>query len=422
VRVCFVTGEYPPLHGGVGDYTAELARSLSEQGAESFVVTDRRGADIPSIDLAATSGGPPGRPIVRHWDWSCWRPILEEVRRERPDIVHVQYQTGAFQMHPAINLLPWRLRLTRNRPRLVVTYHDLKAPYLFPKAGPLRELPGWLIGAGNDAVVVTNEDDFGRTVESRRFSADLTGPPWPSKLAGRPLDVIPIGSNIPVRPDAGIPEWRLRHGLGEDDFVVGFFGFMNEWKGIDTLVEAIARLHASGRHAKLVLIGGTIGASDVVGNSFAGRVWTRVRELSLADSIVATGFLPPEEVSTGLRAVNVVALPFRSGACLRHGTLAAALVHGCPIVTTTPEVRIPSLDVPRVIDGENALLVSPGDVSGLALALLRLADDVSLRQRIGAGAARTGKHLQWSAIARAHLHLYARLLGTRPHLAAERTG
>ena len=95
----------------------------------------------------STTGGPaPGlavHPMVERWNWGCWRSLLKLIRRTEPAVVHVQYQAAAYAMHPAINLWPRRLRqLGARRPRSAVTFHDLKVPYLFPKAGRLRR---WVV-------------------------------------------------------------------------------------------------------------------------------------------------------------------------------------------------------------------------------------------------------------------------------------
>ena len=41
-KVLFVTGEYPPMVGGVGRFTAELASALQTQGAQIAVLTDKQ--------------------------------------------------------------------------------------------------------------------------------------------------------------------------------------------------------------------------------------------------------------------------------------------------------------------------------------------------------------------------------------------
>jgi hypothetical protein len=39
LRVLFITGEYPPLEGGVGDFTHLLGQEMARQGAEVGVLT-----------------------------------------------------------------------------------------------------------------------------------------------------------------------------------------------------------------------------------------------------------------------------------------------------------------------------------------------------------------------------------------------
>jgi hypothetical protein len=76
--------------------------------------------------------------------------------------IHLQYQTGAFGMHPAINLLPQRLRRLRSRPCIVVTAHDLRLPYLFPKGDRLRTWVTQRLFDDADMLIVTNDDDLRR--------------------------------------------------------------------------------------------------------------------------------------------------------------------------------------------------------------------------------------------------------------------
>ena len=72
------------------------------------------------------------------------------MRQLRPDVVHIQYQSAAYGCIGAVNFLPWRLRLARPGPALT-TFHDLRLPYLFPKAGPLRWQAVLALARGSDA-------------------------------------------------------------------------------------------------------------------------------------------------------------------------------------------------------------------------------------------------------------------------------
>ncbi|MFC2037553.1 glycosyltransferase, partial [Chloroflexota bacterium] len=100
MRVLFVTGEFPPMQGGVGDYTREIALALHELGCQVHVATSTRAGPVPGLTV---------HPIVERWNWRCWGAILKVVRRHQPDVVHLQYQAAAYAMHPAINFLPGRM-------------------------------------------------------------------------------------------------------------------------------------------------------------------------------------------------------------------------------------------------------------------------------------------------------------------------
>ena len=105
-RVLFVTGEYPPMLGGVGRFTAELARALQAQGAQIAVLTDKQvppSAEAEAVRVLAQTGG---------WGWRLLTDIPACAREIGAEWVHVQYQTAAYGMHPAINTLPYFLRRT----------------------------------------------------------------------------------------------------------------------------------------------------------------------------------------------------------------------------------------------------------------------------------------------------------------------
>jgi glycosyltransferase involved in cell wall biosynthesis len=406
LHVALLTGEYPPTRGGVGDYTACLARALARQTVRCSVVTTY---------LPGRSAGRERRPFdpvvcpaIRRWGWGSWRHLAALLRDLRPDVVHLQYQTGAFGMHPAVNLLPLALRAASRGAPFVATFHDLKDPYLFPKAGPLRPFANALLRRFADAVVVTNEEDHDR-------------------VRGPKVREIPIGSNIdPIRlGSAGRAEARVRLGLRPDEVAVGYFGFINEWKGVDTLIDAFRLLLAEGRDARLVFVGGARREGASGSWSFEAAIRRRLDEEPFRGNVVWTGFGDAGEISGFLHALDVCALPFVEGASYRHGTLVAAIAHGLPIVTTRPprsEARRAGR-LPPLADGESCRLVPPRDPSALAAAIAEIADRPPLRGRIAAGAAALAPRFGWDAIAGETRGLYDALLGraqpskARSHLA-----
>src|SRR5512140_1825097 len=103
------------MQGGVGDCTNETARALVALGVGVGVLTSIRAArNSATQDTSLTTF-----PTVAHWDWSSLHAISQAIRSFNADIVHIQYQTAAFGMHPAINFLPRSLALWDHWPRSI---------------------------------------------------------------------------------------------------------------------------------------------------------------------------------------------------------------------------------------------------------------------------------------------------------------
>lgn len=382
MQIVLLSAEYPPDPGGVGDYTRQLGLALLGRGLAVEVLT---------------AGLPVGRPLLPPcrtldlpgWDWRCWAAVTAELRRQPPDVLHIQYQTGAFAMHPAVNLLPWRLRGWAARPRVLVTAHDLLEPYLWPKAGPARRWVTRRLLADADAAVVTNQEDLTQAAARLGVRAAL----------------IPIGSNIAVAPPPGYDRlaWRARLGVGPDQPLLAYFGMISRSKGIETLLEALEQLPPA---LRLLLIGGPSPAPH--DQTYAAQIRRRIAARGLEARVAITGHCPAPEVSAHLLAADAAALPFADGATFRRGSLLAALAHGVPVVTTHPPGG-PQAAAPELADGAHVLLVQPGDAAGLAAALGRLLASPALAERLSVAGRSLARQFAWETIAARHQELYEAL-------------
>jgi glycosyltransferase involved in cell wall biosynthesis len=374
------------MQGGVGDYTREIGLALHDLGCEVHVLTSTQAGPVTGLTV---------RPLLERWGWNCWGVVLERVRQDQPDVVHVQYQAAAYAMHPAINLLPRRLgQLGQDRPRTAVTFHDLRVPYLFPKAGPVRRWVVDELARSSDAAITTNREDF------EQLSTRLQTPPA----------LIPIGSNIDPRlpPDYDRAAWRARWGMGPDDLLLCFFGFVNDRKGVDTLLHALDLLVSDPQQParpSLLFIGGQTGASDPTNVAYLTHIQGLIAQLGLEDRVHWTGYIPAEEVTASFDAADLCVLPYRDGVSFLHGTFHAALAHGTPVLTTRPRVHLPEL-----VDGGNVLLVSPERPVALAEAVTQLVADPELCRTLGHGAKVLSEQFHWDKIAADTLELY-RMIG-----------
>ncbi|HEU0168418.1 MAG TPA: glycosyltransferase, partial [Chloroflexota bacterium] len=240
-----VSGEFPPLHGGVGDYTNLLCQHLVPQGVEVGVVTSKAAE-------GARGRGFPVAPAIAKWDFFSWPELGKRIRTMNANIVHVQYQTAQYGLHPAINLLPLALRLAKNPAKVVYTFHDLDAPHTPWLRGPVRKMA---MRAGQrkcDAFVATNAADF-----NELLGAQL-GPPTAR------YHLIPIGPNVLNQPPPRYSreEMRKRLGAGPRTLLLTHFGLLNASKGLADLLQAMKLLLEQEREVRLVLVGGTTGSSD----------------------------------------------------------------------------------------------------------------------------------------------------------------
>jgi glycosyltransferase involved in cell wall biosynthesis len=392
MRVCFVTGEYPPMQGGVGDCTYQLGCALLELGHQVVVVTSTKAAGAPTADGAAAQQ-PEVRPVVDRWNWASWGDVLQTAQDMGAGVVHIQYQTAAYALHPAVNLLPLRLRLMGQRPPVLVTFHDLRVPYLFPKAGVVRVWANRVLARWSDAAIATNVEDYQQL-----------------KAAGLPADpyLIPIGSNIhPAAPQGyDRQEWRHSLGVADDETLLCYFGFLNASKGGETLFRGLSELLRRGWRAKLLMIGGQVGDSDPTNRAYLERVKTLGQELGVTDQVLWTGYMPAEHVSASFWAADICVLPYRDGVSYRRGTLMAALAHGLPIVSTEP-----SLPMDTLVHGHNILLVNADNPGATADAVERLIAEPALRTRLAQGALELAQNFTWQHIATQTLQLYEQLSG-----------
>ena len=129
------------------------------------------------------------------------------------------------------------------------------------------------------------------------------------------------------------------------------------------------------------------------------RTWRGVKafaeQLNCASRVTFTGLIPPAEVPARLREAGVLALPNPASAISSEFTsplkLFEYMASGRPIVAS----NLPSLrEVLR--DGENALLVEPGNPQALTAGIERIKNDPALGARLAARAAEDVRQFTWT--------------------------
>ena len=373
MRIGIVTGEYPPMQGGISTQTRLLAEKLTQAGEGVFVFTDERANEqVPGVQLIAET--------TRWGVHTLWR-LRRWTQTHSLDVINLHYQTAAYGMSPFVHFLPEVLPVP-----VVTTFHDLRFPYLFPKAGPLRDWIVMRLARASAGVVATNQEDAARL----------------AMLPRRTL--IPIGSNVMVDA-ASEADARAFVDAGPDDMVLAFFGFVNRSKGLEDLLAAAAELRARGIPAHLLMVGEKLGASDPTNAAYAQQIQAQIVETGLGDCVHWTGHASEADVRAYLRSADAVVMPFVDGASYRRSSLIVALHHGAAVVTTQPQVKVPSFR-----HGENLWLVPPANSPDLTEALQHLYNNPSLNRRLRRGALELSQEFRWERIVTNYSAFYRQVL------------
>jgi glycosyltransferase involved in cell wall biosynthesis len=165
----------------------------------------------------------------------------------------------------------------------------------------------------------------------------------------------------------------------EDKVVLGFTGFVRQWHGLERVLDVMRRLRVP---SHFVLVGDGPARAALEQHAYT---------LGLAANITFTGVVERSQVIGFINAFDIALQP-DVVAYASPLKLFEYLAAGCEIVAPDrPNIReILAHDV-------NAWLFNPDDPDSFVDGVVRLANDVALRQRLGNAAKATiqQKHLTW---------------------------
>ena len=359
-----VFGSGHPYRGGVARTTTDLVRSLEARGHDVLFLTPRRqypswlfpGANdrdpdaCPRLDCAEATLDPM-QPMS--WPGSRRRALAHEA-----EAWILPYWTWAWAGL-------WRWLLHGQRPPALAVAHN-PADH---GARLIQRLAARSVLKRCDAVFT-----HARILEEE-LAAAYPGVPTSS----HPLPPPEIGE-LPPREEA-----RETLGLPADRRVALFLGLIRPYKGVDLLIEAMAR-RPQGCDWLLVVAGEPWG-------ELGSALQRQVRDLGIEDRVrMRLGWVPEPEVPLLLAAADVVVLPYRSGS--QSAVAPLALAASLPILST----RVGGLEE-VVQDGINGLLVAPGSVDELAHAFEEL--DRPRLAALAEGAREGRTRLTWDGYAAA---------------------
>ncbi len=364
MKILLINSEYPPVGGGAGNASANIARLLVQLGNEVLLLTSRY-AHLPVDEVQAGVRIHRVRALRRRSDRST---ALEQlsfilggslegpglVRRFRPDV------TLAFFGIPS-GAVGWFLKKVYGLPYVVSLrggdvpgfrpydfriYHKLASPYLR------------VIWHAASAVVANSQ---GLKDLAAKFDSTVD------------IQVIPNGVDLDQFSTAR-HEWTKPRILS--------VGRLVYQKGLDLGLRALAELKDLAWEWTIAGDGPQMPVLQAM-----------VEEVQLTDHVHFLGWQTPEQLKEQYAAANLLLFPSRHEGM--PNVVLEAMASGLPVVAT----RIAGNEE-LVKDGETGTLVASEDVSGLRQALKPLLARSELRQQMGTAARlRVERSFSWLRVA-----------------------
>lgn len=379
MRIAHVVATFPPYLAGTGNVCFHNALELAQRGHQVTVFTaDRFRLGYVYPDAIAVRH----LPVLFRVGNAPFLPSL--LRLGSFDVLHLHYPFffGAEMVF---------LRSLVGRLPYVVTYHqDVLLPGALGIVTRLhhRALGQWILRQAR--IVLATSWDYAR---SSRLASLLRA------RSGR-VHELPNGVD-PTRfhPDLDAGPLRARYGVAPAAPIILLVGALDRphyFKGVPLLLEAFARL----RHPRARLL--IVGEGDL-----RGSYQQRAAQMGLGEQVVFCGRVSDDALPAHYAIADLLVLPSTTLGEAFGVVVLEAMASGKPVITSNlPGVRS------VVTNGQDGLLVRPGDPDDLAEAIQTLLEDPGRRRAMGEqGRAKVEQRYTWQTIGGQLEEIYQRVVG-----------
>jgi len=318
-----IVGTAYPLRGGIAHYVSLLAQTLIRRGHEVKVITFKRQypkflfpgkSQEETVDknpqtIRQSPIAVPAEILIDSVNPITWMKAGAVAAKFKPDLILFKYWIPFFA--PAYGVIARTAkRLTRKHGR------ECKIAFIADNVLPHEKRPGDLMFT---KFAFRTVDYF--IVQSDAVERDLKHVDPTARFVRLEHPIYEIFGSRTDRTHA-----RQKLGIPEDAPAILFFGYIRKYKGLDILLRAMPRILERLPELRLIV---------------AGEFYDDKKEYrSLIDSlgipvknlVLATDYIPNEEVALYFSAANVCVLPYRSAT--QSGIVQIAYNFDVPVIAT----------------------------------------------------------------------------------------
>ena len=403
MKICILAPEFLPVWGGVGTYIIELVRHLPTDISIHVVAPYRGSLGNDGISVRKDLVKYFGANVHVHYiseasdtfsynakfQYACFRYVPKLLKEEKIDLIH----SHTAQM-PDLLLMFRKL----GKPIITTVHTTIKSQRFGTRTSQktISEME-----RSEKATYIMYP--FLRLAEEAYFNRErfLISPSnWMKKFLNdnyhfnRPIRVIPnsVDINDYIKKNTSTELKPLPEEL-EDKRIILYVGRLLAMKGVDTLISAIPSiLKKEGKENVLFVFAGP---GDRI------HYLNKIKEMKIESSCLFTGPLPKEEVIRLMRKAELVVAPsFIDNAPY---TILESMACEVPVVACNVG------GISEIIqDGFNGSLVEAGSPKVIAISVIKLLEDTSLRTVMGKNARETIKSkFSWSVNLTKYCEVYS---------------
>ncbi|MDD2807035.1 MAG: glycosyltransferase family 4 protein [Patescibacteria group bacterium] len=381
-KIAIITPTFPPYAGGIGNVAAATGEALKTLGYDVTVFTplyNQVKEEVTGVKVVRI------KPLLKYGNAAVVTKLPKLIKSF--DIIHLHYPFfGGAEM-----LWLNRRKIKQRGQKIIIHYHmDVVGEGIFKIIFSFHRtfiLPQIVKMA--DKIIFTSID-YGK-----ESNLALAYQSWPDKFIE-----IPNGVDSTVfKPFEKSTELMARYNIENHDRIVLFVGGLDKahyFKGVEYLIEAVARLRRADFPIKLVIVGE---------GELKKQYQDIAVQLNIGNWVVFSGYVPNHELPLFYNLADVVIL----ASVDRSEAFGLTLVEG--MSCAKPVIASDLGGVRSVIDNEvNGLLVKPKDVDDLAKKINFLLDNPDVARIYGeAGRTKVARVYDWKIIAKQISELYESL-------------